>query len=285
MIDVLGYVKPPSLDELWSCLDAATPPTFVSAGCTDLIPKSRAGLIPRATWIDVRCIPELTVLEVRDDQFRLGACLTHHQVSAHETVRKELPALAVACSAVGSRQIRSLGTLGGNAANCSPCADSFLALAALDAEVVLLSRQGIRRVAVLDFARGPGETVLEEREIIEAFHVPRRPDRSSSFLKLGPRRAVAVAKVSVAASAVVADGIFSDVRLALGSVAPTVIRVTEAEAIVDGKRPDAHLLREVGRLVEDAVKPIDDVRSSAMYRKVTSGVLARRALMALLADG
>lgn len=281
MIDVLGYVRPPSFEELWACFDAAQTPMFVSAGCTDLIPKSRAGLIPEATWIDIRRIPELTILEVTDDTFRLGACLTHQQISAHAAIREDLPALAAACNALGSRQIRSLGTLGGNAANCSPCADSFLALAALDAEVVLRSRSGVRRVAVMDFARGPGETVLEEREVIETFHVPRRPDRSSSFLKLGPRRAVAVAKVSVAASAVVTDGAFADVRLALGSVAPTVIRVTKAEAALEGKQPDKKLLHEIGRLVEDAVKPIDDVRSTALYRRSTSGVLARRALMGL----
>lgn len=281
MIDLVEYAKPLSFEELWSCFDTAPSPTFVSAGCTDLIPKSRARLIPKATWIDVRHIPELTIFEQTDDSFLLGACLTHHQVSAHDAIKHELPALAAACRSVGSRQIRSLGTLGGNAANCSPCADSFLALVALDAEVVLRSRGGTRCVAVTEFARGPGETILEDQEIIEAFRVPRRAGRLSTFLKLGPRRAVAVAKVSVAASATFKNGLFADVRLALGSVAPTVVRVREAETLIEGKGLETTLLHEIGRLVEDAVKPIDDVRSTAQYRRITSGVLARRALMNL----
>jgi CO/xanthine dehydrogenase FAD-binding subunit len=283
MMDLRGYLRPRSLDELWAALAAAAPPALVCAGCTDLVPKTRAGALPAgATWIDLRRIPELRSLDAGDGELRLGACLTHHEVASHAIVRSELAALAAACASVGSRQIRALGTLGGNAANCSPCADSFVALAALDAEVALRSRAATRRLPVTSFAKGPGQTALEPGEVIEAFVVPRRPGRRSSFLKLGPRKAVAVAKVSCACSAVVRDGALHDVRLVMGSVAPTVIRVPEAEAALEGQRPDDALLRAVAAAVERAVKPIDDPRSTAAYRRTTSGVLARRALRALV---
>lgn len=282
MIDLRGYLRPGSLDELWAALDAAAPPAHVCAGCTDLVPKTRAGALPAgATWIDLRRIPELRALDAGDGELRLGACLTHHEVASNVLVRAELPALAAACASVGSRQIRALGTLGGNAANCSPCADSFVALAALDAEVVLRTRAATRRLPVTSFARGPGQTALEPGEVIEAFFVPRRRDRRSSFLKLGPRKAVAVAKVSCACAATVEHGALHDVRLVMGSVAPTVIRVTEAEAALEGRALDDALLRSVAEIVERAVKPIDDPRSTAVYRRRTSGVLARRALRAL----
>lgn len=283
MMDLRAYLRPGSLDELWAALASAAPPTHVCAGCTDLVPKSRAGALPAgATWIDLRRIPELRVLDARDGELRLGACLTHHEVATNPLVKAELPALAAACASVGSRQIRSLGTLGGNAANCSPCADSFVALAALDAEVVLRAGAAARRLPVTSFAKGPGQTVLAPGEIIEAFLVPRRPGQRSSFLKLGPRKAVAVAKVSCACSAVVEDGALRDVRLVMGSVAPTVIRVAEAEAALEGQRLTDELLRAVAAAVERAVKPIDDPRSTATYRRTTSGVLARRALRALV---
>lgn len=285
MIDLLAYRRPRSFDELWAAFQEAAPPVIVSAGCTDLVPKNRAGALPAATWLDLRRIPELSAIEVEHDQLRLGACRTHHQVARDPLVRSEMPALATACGAVGSRQIRALGTLGGNASNCSPCADSFLALTALDARVALRSADGRREVPAAELPRAPGETVLSPREIIEAFLVPRLERRRSSFLKLGPRRAVAVAKVSVSASAVVeTDQSLRSVRIVMGSVAPTVLRVPEAEALLEGVRPNEKTLTAVADAVTAAIHPIDDVRSSAEYRQMTSGVLARRAIEALLTD-
>jgi len=312
MIDVRGYLRPKTYEQLWDALDAARgrtgadsrcaigtvttspsrpsegatlddeAPVVICAGCTDLIPRARAGQLEPARWIDVRDLAPMRGLTVEKDRMVLGACLTHHQVATTESIRRELPALAAACGSVGSRQIRSLGTLGGNAANASPCADSLLALNAVDAEVVLRSREGARAVPLTSFCTGPGETVLERGEVIEAFVVPRNLDRRSIFLKLGPRKAVAVAKVSVAASAIVVDGRLRDVRLVMGSVAPTQIRVSEAEALLEDRAPDEEMLTQVAALVERAVKPIDDVRSTADYRRTTSGVLARRAVAALI---
>lgn len=310
MIDVRGYVRPASFDQLWDALAAvrgrtgadsrcslgavtASPalvsgatkdddvPVVVCAGCTDLIPRARSGQLEPARWIDIRDLAPLRGITIEQDQLRLGACLTHHQVASSEELRSELPALADACQSVGSRQIRSRGTLGGNAANASPCADSLLALNALDAEIVLRSRDGARQLPLSDFCTGPGSTVLERGEIIEAFVVPRQ-GRRSVFLKLGPRKAVAVAKVSAATSAIVENGRLRSVRLVMGSVAPIQIRISEAEELLEDKAPDDALLRQVAAIVEKAVKPIDDVRSTADYRRVTSGVLAKRAVAALV---
>ncbi len=281
MIDVLAYHRPAAYDELWQLIDSIEPPLLVCAGGTDLIPKSRAGLLRPATWIDLRRLEPLHGITPEGEEVRLGACLTHHQVATDELIQHDFPALADACASVGSRQIRSRGTLGGNAANASPCADSKLALIALDAEVVLRSREGSRRIPVADLATGPGETAIERGEIIESFLLPRRSGQGSSFVKIGPRRAVAVAKVSAAASARVEAGRLYDVRLVMGSVAPTQVRIFEAERLLEGRIPDDDLLQQVAAEVEAAITPIDDVRSTAEYRRITSGVLARRAIKAL----
>lgn len=282
MIDVLDYRRPNTFDELWAAFDEAEAPLFISAGCTDLIPKNRAGAIPPGTWIDIRQIEALRGIHVDEASIRFGACVTHSQVASFADDIVELEALALACASVGSRQIRSLGTLGGNAANCSPCADSLLALAALDADVVIHGPAGTRTVAATDLPRGPGETMLEAREIIEAFVVPRRKGRRSSFLKLGPRKAVAVAKVSASASAVIEEGKLRDVRLALGSVAPTLIRVEEAETLLEGAAVDEATLARVAQIAAARVKPIDDARSTANYRRHTAGILAKRAIANLV---
>jgi CO/xanthine dehydrogenase FAD-binding subunit len=283
MSALLGYARPRTLAELWDVVDEAAPEVCVCAGCTDLIPKARAGQLRPSTWVDLRGIPELALLEVGEGELRLGACVTHHRVASSEAIRARAPGLAAACGAVGSRQIRALGTLGGNAANASPCADSALALAALGASAVLRSRSGTREIPVEALAVGPGETALEMGEVVESFRVPAGPDLRSVHLKLGPRRAHAVAKVSVAASAVVEGGSTRAVRLFLGSVAPTLVRVTGAEALLAGRaRPDAGVLAEVAAAAEQASRPIDDVRSTARYRRRTVGVLVRRAVEELL---
>jgi CO/xanthine dehydrogenase FAD-binding subunit len=277
VIDVLGYHRPDTYDELWHLFEEVEPPALICAGCTDLIPKARAGLLGPATWIDLSGLGPLRHFAVEDDRLVLGAALTHHLVATDETIRDRLPALAAACGAVGSRQIRARGTLAGNAANASPCADSVLALRALGAEAVLRSASGTRRLTLGELIAGPGQAAIERGEIIESFVVPLRNGLRSSFRKIGPRRAVSVAKVSVAASARVADGRLHDVRLVMGSVGPTQLRMTEAEALLEGEAPDDALLRRVAAAVEAAVRPIDDVRSSAAYRRTTSGVLAARA--------
>jgi len=282
VIDLLGYVAPASYDELWDVLDAADTPVVVCAGCTDLIPKARAGLIKPAVWIDVRRLAPLRGLVLEPDRVVIGASVTHHEVVTTPWIAREIPALAAACGSVGSRQIRTRGTLGGNAANASPSADALLALNALDAEVVLRSRAGSRQVPLTSFCTGPGATVLGRGEVIESFVVPRRLGRKAVFLKLGPRQAVAVAKVSVAAAADVVDGRLRDVRIVMGSVAPTQIRVPEAESLVEGAVPDDALLRRLDEVVARSVRPIDDVRSTARYRRIASGVLARRAVASLL---
>ena len=278
----VGYLRPTSLDELWEALDRAAPAVRLAAGCTDLIPKARAGALAPETWVDLRRIPELAVFEVGPDRILLGACTTHHRVASSEQLGRAAPALVAACRAVGSRQVRVLGTLGGNLGNASPCADSVLALAALGAAAVVRSATGERRVPVEAVPVGPGETVLEWGEIIEAFEIPRPEGVRSAFLKLGPRRAHSVAKVSVAAAARLEGGRLRDLRLLLGSVGPTLLRAAEAEARLEGRRPDAALLAEIERDARRAARPIDDVRSTAAYRRRVTGVLARRAVEALV---
>jgi CO/xanthine dehydrogenase FAD-binding subunit len=193
--------------------------------------------------------------------------------------------LSAACRTVGAPQIRARGTIGGNIANASPAADGAVALVALGASVVIESKiDGRREVPLVDFFTGPGETVLRPDELVTGVMFDRPTDEArSAYKKAGQRNALAIAVASVAATHEPGTG---TVSIALGSVAPTPIRATEAERVFAEGWPDAagsepgrhELFREVAAAATGAASPIDDIRASAWYRTVLIEVLTRRAL-------
>ncbi|HEX8789895.1 MAG TPA: xanthine dehydrogenase family protein subunit M [Polyangiaceae bacterium] len=247
------------------------------AGGTDVMVLLSAGKLGHARWVDVWGIDELRGIEVRDDAIVLGALTTYTDVRRHEVVVRELPMLVQAASETGGIAIQNRGTLGGNIANASPAADSPPALLAYGAELVLASRAGTRRVPYADFHTGYKKTVARPGEIIASVVVPRASagDRRVHFYrKVGPRRAQAISKVCFAACADVSGGRAGrvhQVRIALGGVAPIVVRAHEAEkAIVAGESAD-----RVGDAIGRAIAPIDDVRSTARYRRQVALNLTR----------
>jgi CO/xanthine dehydrogenase FAD-binding subunit len=244
------------------------------AGGTDVMVLLSAGKLAHARWVDVWGIDELRGIEVKDDAFVLGALTTYTEVRRHEVVARELPMLVQAASETGGIAIQNRGTLGGNVANASPAADSPPALLAYGAELVLASRAGTRRVPYADFHTGYKQTVARPGEIIASIVVPRAHagDRRVQFYrKVGPRRAQAISKVCFAACADVRGGRVHDVRIALGGVAPIVVRAREAEkAILAGESADG-VCDAIGR----AISPIDDVRSTARYRRRVAMNLTR----------
>ena len=177
---------------------------------------------------------------------------------------------------VGGPQIRNRGTLGGNLANASPAADTVPPLYAADAVVETVSVSSRREVPVAEFFTGPRESVLARDELITGVKVPFRRGVRGAFLRLGQRQAQAISKVSVAVAMTFRDGRPDWVRVALGSVAPTVIRATEAEkALLGGGHEGLLRAREA---VKEEVKPIDDLRSSREYRREMAAVLLERAV-------
>lgn len=244
------------------------------AGGTDVMVLLSAGKLAHGKWVDVWGIDELRGIEVRDDAIVLGALTTYTEVRRHEVVVRELPMLVQAASETGGIAIQNRGTLGGNIANASPAADSPPALLAYGAELALASRGGTRRVAYADFHTGYKQTVARPGEIIASVIVPRASsgDRRVHFYrKVGPRRAQAISKVCFAACADVRGGRVHRVHIALGGVAPVVVRAHEAEkAIVAGEGAD-----RVCEAIDRAISPIDDVRSTARYRRRVAQNLTR----------
>ncbi|MHC5080140.1 MAG: FAD binding domain-containing protein, partial [Planctomycetota bacterium] len=213
---------------------------------------------------------------------RIGALCTQAELARDPLVRTWAGAVAQAASRMASPQVRNRGTLGGNLGTASPAGDLIPPLVALDAELQLLSPTGERSLPVYDFSTGVKRTVLCEGEVVGWVEIPLEEGRHSAFGKIGPRRAVAVSKVSVAVAAKGSGRALSDVRVALGAVAPTVIRSPSAEEILEGAEPDEKTLEAAGRGAASDATPIDDFRSSAEYRNRIVAVLLRRVVESLL---
>lgn len=229
-------------------------------------------------------IPGFAEIRLEDGFVVIGAGATHAMIASQELVQRHAPALAKAAGLIGSPAIRNRGTLGGNLVNASPAADTVPPLFVLGAEVSLQGPRGMRWVAVERFATGPGQTVRDPTEIVTAVRFRARQEAYRSvFERLGTRKALAIARVSVAVgSQVDSDGTLHEVRVALGAVAPTVIRATETEVVLEGTIPTDEVVRAASEAVKHEARPISDLRAGADYRREMCGVLLRRALTALV---
>ena len=260
----LELVQPRTLDDALRRLrddDALVP----LAGCTDLYVGLHFGTVPARRFLDVSALRELRGLRVRRDTLVLGALVTYRELIGSPLVRRRLPMLAAAAREVGSPQIQSRGTLGGNVANASPAGDTLPVLAAAEAQVVLRSVDGERRVPFASFYTGYRRTVLRPDELILALEVPPVEGRQW-FRKVGTRAAQAISKVVMAAVRAPRP------RIALGSVAPTVVRLPRTEALLAA----GGSIAEAQALLAEEIQPIDDLRSTAAYRRrVSANLLAQ----------
>src|SRR5262245_30203065 len=278
-----GMYRPRALDEALELLAQRPGEIRPLAGGTDVLVKAKDGLVNPASLFDVSLIPELRGIEEEGAFLRIGAAVTHSELMASPLVARYVPALPPACAVIGGPQIRNRGTLGGNLANASPAADTVPALFAVDATVELCSVSERRELKIDELATGPRQTSLQPDELIVAVRVPKRPRLRGVFLRLGQRQAQAISKVSIAVTASFEDGKPDFVRVAYGAVAPTVIRAPEAERLL--LEGGAAALEQALEAAREAVRPIDDLRSTAAYRRAMSGVLLRRAWQAVAADG
>ena len=240
-------------------------PLTPMAGCTDLYVSLNFGTLAETRFLDLWRLEALRAIEMRNGLLSIGGLATHSDIIRSPLVRKRLPMLAAASAEVGGVQIQNRGTIGGNVANASPAGDTLPVLAAANANVVLQSADGIRRVTFGDFYTGYRQTVRRPDELIASFEIPAVPGRQW-FRKVGTRAAQAISKVVIAA--VVGD----ETRIALGSVAPTVVRATRTEAAL----ARGASIAEAQRTLMDEIAPIDDIRSTAEYRRrVAANLLAR----------
>ena len=282
----MGVLISTTLAEALAAL-AADPASLVLAGGTDVMVEVNSGHRRPESVINVARIPELRTWshDERTATLRIGAGITYAELES-DPFLQWVPALSQAARTVGSPQIRHVATLGGNVATCSPAGDGLPVLAALDAVVHLVANAGERSVPFNRFMVGPKRTVLQPGELIEAVSVPVYA-RWQGYSKVGVRHAMVI---SHAGACLVVDDA-GGVRLALGSVGPTIIRCVEAEAfaasVVDDERrsvSDVDAI-EFGRLAASASRPIDDHRSTAEYRRHAVAVLARRLLRRAFPNG
>jgi CO/xanthine dehydrogenase FAD-binding subunit len=241
------------------------------AGGTDLMVLYAAGKLTARKLVSIWNLAELRQIEILSDEVRIGAACTYTDLRKHEIVRGEFPLLASAAAWTGGIANQNRGTLGGNIANASPAADSLPALLVYEAEVILASAQRERRVAYKDFHLDYKKTILASDELVRAVCLPRQ--FSSYFCysrKVGARNAQAISKVAVAALGRLEAGAITDVRIALGSVAPTPIRLNVTEQFLRGKRIDSALIERATNQAALEIRPISDIRSTARYRTAVS---------------
>jgi len=238
------------------------------AGGTELMVAFSAGTLRARKLINLWGIPDLRFINITPESFVIGACTTFLDLRAHAALAAELPLVAKASSWIGSIANQSRATVAGNLANGSPAADSAPALLVYDAEIELISRQGRRRVAYDAFHTGYKTNVMTADELIYAVHLPRKFAGYKQYLrKVGTRRAMAIAKVALAGTAILTDGVINEIRLAAASLAPFPVRLHETERALAGKSITIDTIQCARAALLDEAKPIDDIRSTAEYRK------------------
>jgi CO/xanthine dehydrogenase FAD-binding subunit len=265
-----AYLAPRQLEDALQVM--ADGDATVLCGGTDLAPQTESGARPyKAKLLNIRRIEGLGGIGEKSDEIRIGATTTVSEIRRSAVLASITPVLVEAAERFASEQIRNAASLGGNLCNASPAGDMIPPLLVLDASVELACWQGgavrMRRVPLERFFVSPGKTVMLAQELLTAVVFDRpAPDFVARFRKSGPRPALEISTVSVALGARVAGTRLSDVRVAMGSVAPTPLRARHVEAALEGKPLDADTVAAaLAATVQDA-KPIDDVRASAWYR-------------------
>ena len=264
-----------SLDEALAVL-GDQPGTRPFAGGTDLMVLLEFGSLPPGRYLGIWKVNELRGITADDREVSIGALTTYTEVRASDLLSREFPLLGRAARETGGIAIQNRGTIGGNIANASPAADTPPALLVYDAELDVRSAQGTRRVAYASFHRGYKQMDLEPDELIVRIILPRgRAGWREDYRKVGARQAQAISKVCFAAAARIDGGRISDIRLAYGAVAPIPLRCARTEELVRGQRVDSGLLAAADRELLNEIAPIDDMRSTAAYRRrVSSNLLA-----------
>jgi CO/xanthine dehydrogenase FAD-binding subunit len=237
------------------------------AGGTDVMVLYAAGKLPARKLVSIRNLRELQHIEVTSSEVRVGAGCTYTDLRQHSVIAKEFSLLARAAAWTGGIANQNRGTLGGNIANASPAGDSLPVLLVYDADLILVSVRGERRIPYRTFHTGYKKTLLAPDELIHSICISRNPKGYMSYAKkVGARNAQAISKVVFAAMARISNATIEDVRLAAGSVGPIPIRLTGTELALAGHAIDNSLLETAGKVMAEEIQPINDIRSTAEYR-------------------
>ena len=257
------------------------PSARILAGGTDLLVDLKSSPHTPRVVIDISRAEDLKIIARTDEGLSIGALVTHAEIMRSALIREMFPALVDAAHTIGAVQTRNLGTLGGNLVTGVPSMDSGPTLIALDALVTIAGPAGRRRLPLAEFFVGPRKNILKPNELLMEVVIPKQNlGKPTYFLKFGLRKGQALALVNVAASVWVDRDkqVFAAPRIALGAVAPMVIRAPKAEAYLEGRAITPEAMAEAGRIAAGEAKPIGDFRASAEYRRDLIAVLTKRAL-------
>jgi len=279
------YRTPTSVAETLRLLAEYGDKARIIAGGTDVLVEWQRNAGRTCDLIDVSRIPQLDLVRLDDrGEIHLGAALAHNQAARSELLAERGWPLVQACRQVGTPQVRNRGTIAGNLVTASPANDTITALRALDARLTLQSARGRRVLPLADFYAGVRRTTIAPDELVTDIAFPALGGHQRGvFLKMGLRRANAIALVNAAVVLTMDGPAVSAARIALGSVAPTVIRAAEAERALQGKDLGCECIAEAAGLAAQAAAPITDVRSGAAYRRAAVRMLVQRALTGLRA--
>ena len=275
--------SPTDLAAAYAAIAAGTPdaPVKPIAGGTDLMVALTGELgPPPASIVDLWAIDALRGIGIDGHSVSLGALTTYTDIRRSALCREHVPALVEAAATIGAAQIQNRGTLGGNIANASPAGDTLPVLLAADATFVAGSERGEREIPAAEFWTGYRSTALAHDELILRVRIPLIAERDMRFRKVGTRRAQSISKVVMAVAWRSTDdhrtGLWSDVRVALGSVAATPVRASATEAALEGRPPTPETADRAAETLAGELSPIDDVRSTAEYRRIVAARVLHR---------
>lgn len=275
-----NYLEPQTIQEAVSLLVKYQSMAKVIAGGTDLLNQIRLKMIKPEYIVDIGYIPGLDYIKYDSKgRLSLGALATIRSLELSVEIQRNHPVISQAASLIGSMAIRNVGTVGGNLCHASPSAETAPSLIGLEAKVKVVGPDGERTIPLEKFFTGPGQTVLQAGEFMIDIQVPPMPpDSRGIYLKHTTRGTVNPAIVGVAAIVAMDGERCKEIKLVLGAVAPTPIRVKKAEEILNGKKIDGSLIEKAAQAASDESSPITDVRASADYRKEMVKVFTRYAL-------
>ena len=269
--------SPTTLKDAFAILSERKGRIRVIAGGTDLMVLLNAHQLQAPEFLDIWKVDELRGVVEEENALRIGALTTYTQLIRSNGVQRFVPSLVSASRTVGAIQIQNRGTLGGNIVNASPAGDTLPVLAAYDAEIEIGSARGVRTVMFDEFYTGYRSTVLQPDELLLSVRIPKlREGERDFFWKVGTRRAQAISKTVLATRVRMTGNVLEKISIGVGSVAPTVVRVTQTERLLNGSTVSGELIEEARQMIAREISPITDLRSTEHYRRtVTGNVLAR----------
>jgi len=276
------YISPKTKEEVLQILKQEKSEACLVAGCSNVLPYIKDKIISKKLLLDISDIEELNYIKKSEGKLYIGAGTTISDLINSKIIREECNILYQTAEQFADPIIRNSATIGGNLADASPAADIAPPLLVLDAVLEVESMDEKREISLKDFFVGPRKTVLHDDEMITSIKIKDNSiNKNGYFIKLGLRQAMAISLATVALILEVEKDKIADVRIAMGSIAPTPLRLIKVERFLKNKKINDELIEEAVKKVRVEVKPIGDVRASAEYRRYVSGILFKRAFKKL----